>query len=63
MSIVSGNLYARYYSNQEANLILSTEMIGGGGGGDGDDNLQKKKRFCNLNDGILVIEDKETEGS
>jgi hypothetical protein len=43
MSIVSRKLYARYYSNQEANLILSTEEIGEGGGGDGDNNLQEKE--------------------
>jgi hypothetical protein len=43
MKIVSGNLYARYDSNQEANLILSTEKIcGGGHGDDDDDNLQEK---------------------
>jgi hypothetical protein len=40
MKIVCRNLYARYDSNQDADLILSTEKIGGGGD---DDNLQEKE--------------------
>jgi hypothetical protein len=57
MKIVSENLFVRYYSNQEANLTLSTEKIGGGEGD--DDNLQgklilwfKQWHACNYDDDI-----------